>query len=50
MEENLSDIITGINMDETEDEEVKRNCYGMKHYESSSDEGESSDCDSVSSG
>lgn len=50
MEENLSDIVTGMNMDETEDEEVKRNCYGMKHYESSSDDGETSDCDFVSSG
>ncbi len=30
-------------MDETEDEEVKRNCFGMKHYESSSDEESCSD-------
>eukprot|EP00979_Chaetoceros_neogracilis_P005365 scaffold982_cov234-Chaetoceros_neogracile.AAC.5 len=30
-------------MDETEDEEVKRNCFGMKHYESSSQDGGSDD-------
>jgi hypothetical protein len=35
-------------MDETEDEEVKRNCFGMKHYESSSEDGGSDDDDSVS--
>jgi hypothetical protein len=32
-----------MNMDETEDEEVKRNCFGMKHYESSSQDGGSDD-------
>lgn len=32
------DTRTDTHMDETEDEEVKRNCFGMKHYESSSDE------------
>lgn len=41
------DYDTGTNMDDTEDEEVKRNCFGMKHYETSSeeesDEEESSD-------
>ena len=39
----LNDIDTNKNMDETEDEEVKRNCFGMKHYESSSDESEDED-------
>ena len=39
------DIDTSMMMDETEDEEVKRCCFGMKHYESSSDE--DSDCESV---
>lgn len=39
------DIDTSMMMDETEDEEVKRSCFGMKHYESSSDE--DSDCESV---
>ncbi len=34
---------TNMNMDETEDEEVKKNCFGMKHYTETSD---SSDSDS----
>jgi hypothetical protein len=37
------DTRTDTHMDETEDEEVKRNCFGMKHYESSSDEESCSD-------
>ena len=37
------DTRTDTHMDDTEDEEVKRNCFGMKHYESSSDEESCSD-------
>jgi hypothetical protein len=43
-----NEINSNMNMDETEDEEVKRNCFGMKHYETSSDE--ESDEESVASG
>lgn len=32
-----------INMDETEDEEVKANAFGMRHYHSSSEEEDSDD-------
>lgn len=35
--------ISKINMDETEDEEVKANAFGMRHYHSSSEEEDSDD-------
>jgi len=47
---NIKDDMNTMSMDETEDEEVKRNCFGMKHYESSSNEEQESDDDSVESG
>jgi hypothetical protein len=48
---NINTDMNAMSMDETEDEEVKRNCFGMKHYESSgSEEQEESDDDSVQSG
>jgi len=48
LKKNIDTSTRMMNMDETEDEEVKRNCFGMKHYESSSKEEESDD-DSVAS-
>jgi hypothetical protein len=48
---NINTDMNAMSMDETEDEEVKRNCFGMKHYESSgSEEQEESGDDSVQSG
>jgi hypothetical protein len=32
-----------MNMDDTEDEEVKRNCFGKMHYTETSEEDEDSD-------
>ncbi len=34
---------TNMNMDETEDEEVKENCFGMKQYTETSESDSDSD-------
>lgn len=41
--DNTPHKLHNMNMDDTEDEEVKRNCFGKMHYTETSEEDEDSD-------